>query len=304
MDGYSEAMAIRRRRRTQRVNEHSRGRMTSKAEKHVQTSLKKAQLLLLPLKSGKEPDSFRFLLKGENGIVIREGMRPPSRLSVIEGKGKKVIMKDEANVRCDDRARSGILNLDFNKSGTDSSKDGDSVNIRVEGLVTDNAKTKGWDEVGNAWTKPKHIKIKWNREKVELSDDGVTVLLNSEMEEKNKHVLRNSVVIKVLGSNVSFPVCSLELRRQWSNHCSFVLVGETRRESLKGREERVEFERGRRSCEGGLKGVWRGFHSVAPANSHLSTIGFKACLEVSLPKKKISLVSKDPATPLHRGRLK
>ncbi|KAI0522318.1 hypothetical protein KFK09_004690 [Dendrobium nobile] len=66
----------------------------------------------------------------------------------------------------------------------------------------------------------------------------------------------------------------------FGSHCSFVLVGETRRESLKGREERVEFERGRRSCEGGLKGVWRGFHTVAPANSHLSTIGFKACLEI------------------------
>ncbi|PKU64050.1 hypothetical protein MA16_Dca023111 [Dendrobium catenatum] len=56
-------------------------------------------------------------------------MRPPSRLSVIEGKGKKVIMEDESNLRRDDRARSDILNLDFNKSGTDSSKDGDSVNI-------------------------------------------------------------------------------------------------------------------------------------------------------------------------------
>ncbi|PKU79833.1 hypothetical protein MA16_Dca016278 [Dendrobium catenatum] len=42
--------------------------------------------------------------RGRNGIVIREGMRPPSRLSVIEGKGKKVIMEDEAKVRGDTTA--------------------------------------------------------------------------------------------------------------------------------------------------------------------------------------------------------
>ncbi|KAI0493897.1 hypothetical protein KFK09_024024 [Dendrobium nobile] len=44
------------------------------------------------------------------------------------------------------------------------------------------------------------------------------------MEEKNKHVLRNSVVIKVLGSNVPFPMCSLELRRQWSKYGGFHLT--------------------------------------------------------------------------------
>ncbi|KAI0507937.1 hypothetical protein KFK09_014065 [Dendrobium nobile] len=63
----------------------------------------------------------------------------------------------------------------------------------------------------------------------------------------------------------------------------------------------VEFKRGRRSCEWGLKEVWRGFHTVALASSHLNTVGFKACLEGSSPKKKISLVSKNPATPPHRG---
>ncbi|KAI0492212.1 hypothetical protein KFK09_026481 [Dendrobium nobile] len=38
--------------------------------------------------------------------------------------------------------------------------------------------------------------------------------------------------------------------------------------------------RGRRFCEEELKGVWRGFPMVAPANSYLSTIGFKAYLEL------------------------
>ncbi|KAI0496446.1 hypothetical protein KFK09_022763 [Dendrobium nobile] len=44
------------------------------------------------------------------------------------------------------------------------------------------------------------------------------------MEEKNKHVLRHSMMIKVLGSNVSFPMCSLELRKQWSKYGGFHLT--------------------------------------------------------------------------------
>ncbi|PKU78818.1 hypothetical protein MA16_Dca000161 [Dendrobium catenatum] len=49
----------------------------------------------------------------------------------------------------------------------------------------------------------------------------------------------------------------------------------------------------------GFKGVWRVFHTVAPASLHLNTIRFKVYLERSFEKKKISLVSKDPATSLH-----
>ncbi|XP_020683290.1 uncharacterized protein LOC110100210 [Dendrobium catenatum] len=41
------------------------------------------------------------------------------------------------------------------------------------------------------------------------------------MELKNKHVLRHFVVIKVLGNNVPFPVCSMELRKQYSKYGGF-----------------------------------------------------------------------------------
>ncbi|XP_020700819.1 uncharacterized protein LOC110112820, partial [Dendrobium catenatum] len=96
--------------------------------------------------------------------------------------------------------------------------EGKNLRLNVE------KKSDNWNEVGNAWTKPRHINIDWNSETTELSDDGVAVLLNSEKEEKNKHVLRNSVVIKVLGNNVPFPMCSLELRKQWSRYVAFHLT--------------------------------------------------------------------------------
>ncbi|PKU67572.1 hypothetical protein MA16_Dca018875 [Dendrobium catenatum] len=59
----------------------------------------------------------------------------------------------------------------------------------------------------------------------------------------------------------------------------------------------VEFKRDKILV--GFKGAWRGFRMVALASLHLSTIGFKVCIEESFGKKKISFVSKDPATPSH-----
>ncbi|XP_020684675.1 uncharacterized protein LOC110101216 [Dendrobium catenatum] len=44
------------------------------------------------------------------------------------------------------------------------------------------------------------------------------------MEAKNSQILKNSVVIKVLGNNVPFSVCSTELRRQWSKFSGFYLT--------------------------------------------------------------------------------
>ncbi|KAI0488489.1 hypothetical protein KFK09_028322 [Dendrobium nobile] len=203
------------------------------------------------------PVSLRTGGRGSNGVVIKEGMRPLSRVLVVEGKGKKVIVEDEAILRKEELVMPGTLNLDFLKSGDDSLKGCESFKIvgmnkdrvsclkskngqerdavfdyvkdsgrdsRIEGMVTDTNKQEILNEVGNAWTKAKHIKIEWNREKIELSDDGVAVMLNSEMEEKKKHVLRHSVVIKVLGSNVSFPMCILELRKQWSKYGRFHLT--------------------------------------------------------------------------------
>ncbi|KAI0513418.1 hypothetical protein KFK09_009438 [Dendrobium nobile] len=108
-------------------------------------------------------------------------------------------------------------NLDLGKNSGKESMNGGIV-------VEDLNKQENMKEVIEAWTKPKHIKINFDREQVELSEDGIAVRLNSDMEEKNKQVLRHSVVIKVLGNNVLFPVCSIELRRQWRKYGGFHLT--------------------------------------------------------------------------------
>ncbi|XP_020689854.2 uncharacterized protein LOC110104908, partial [Dendrobium catenatum] len=103
-------------------------------------------------------------------------------------------------------------------------KIGDEL-ISVEGLkenvqveegcdVVENLKNKT-NEVSEAWSKPKPIKLSFNKNMVERSEDGIAVKLNSDMELKNSQVLKNSVAIKVLGNNVPFSVCSTELRKQW-----------------------------------------------------------------------------------------
>ncbi|PKU82312.1 hypothetical protein MA16_Dca005317 [Dendrobium catenatum] len=69
---------------------------------------------------------------------------------------------------------------------------------------------------------------------------------------------------------------------------------------MKGREVRVEFERDKFLV--GFVGVWRGFHLVAPKSLHFSTIIFNVVIEGSFGMKKISLVSKDLATPPHQRR--
>ncbi|KAH0471135.1 hypothetical protein IEQ34_000858 [Dendrobium chrysotoxum] len=78
------------------------------------------------------------------------------------------------------------------------------------------------------------------------------------------------------------------------------IFGNLKERALKGRVERVEFEREKILV--GFEGEWRGFHKVPPVSLHLTTIIIKGFLKESFGKKKISLVSKDPATPSHQGR--
>ncbi|XP_028553176.1 uncharacterized protein LOC110103722 [Dendrobium catenatum] len=76
-------------------------------------------------------------------------------------------------------------------------------------------------EVIGVWSKPKHIRIDFKNEQVELSDDGIVVKLNPVIEAKNSEVLKNSIVIKVLGGNVPYSVCSFDLRKQWNKFGGF-----------------------------------------------------------------------------------
>ncbi|KAI0522478.1 hypothetical protein KFK09_004857 [Dendrobium nobile] len=72
--------------------------------------------------------------------------------------------------------------------------------------------------------KIKPIKISFNKEQIDFSEDGVAVKLNADKEAENSRTLKNSIVIKVLGNNVTFLVSSVELRRQWSKYGSFHLT--------------------------------------------------------------------------------
>ncbi|KAI0488531.1 hypothetical protein KFK09_028366 [Dendrobium nobile] len=76
-------------------------------------------------------------------------------------------------------------------------------------------------EVIGDWSKPKHIRIDFKNEQVELSDDGIAVKLNPVIEAKNLDVLKNSIVIKVLGGNVPYSVCSFDMRKQWNKFGGF-----------------------------------------------------------------------------------
>ncbi|KAI0529109.1 hypothetical protein KFK09_001656 [Dendrobium nobile] len=59
---------------------------------------------------------------------------------------------------------------------------------------------------------------------MEFFEDGVAVKLNAEREADNSKVLKNSIVLKVLGNGVPFSVCCSELRRQWSHYGKFHLT--------------------------------------------------------------------------------
>ncbi|XP_020704540.1 uncharacterized protein LOC110115610 [Dendrobium catenatum] len=67
----------------------------------------------------------------------------------------------------------------------------------------------------------KHIKITTDKLITELLEDGIAVKLNAEKEVLNSEILRHSLVVKVLGDRVSFPLCSMELRKQWRKFGNF-----------------------------------------------------------------------------------
>ncbi|KAI0511099.1 hypothetical protein KFK09_011721 [Dendrobium nobile] len=189
--------------------------------------------MIVPRSSG----SLRSSDRRSNGIVIREGGKPLSRQESVEGKGKNVIM-DELDARVDTIVEDlhGLMNVESSASQNlvlrvrnffevyDAQKVcnmGDGA-VSLETRKEDIVKNKG--EVAEAWSKPKPIKITFDRDLMEFSEDGVAVKLNAEREAENVRVLKNSIVLKVLGNRVPFSVCSSELRRQWSQYGKFHLT--------------------------------------------------------------------------------
>ncbi|KAI0519683.1 hypothetical protein KFK09_007138 [Dendrobium nobile] len=57
-----------------------------------------------------------------------------------------------------------------------------------------------------------------------MSDDGIAIKLNAEKEILNSQMLKFFIFIKVIGNNISFPMCSVELRRHWSKFENFHMM--------------------------------------------------------------------------------
>ncbi|KAI0526876.1 hypothetical protein KFK09_002469 [Dendrobium nobile] len=192
--------------------------------------------------------------KNNNNLVIREGVRPPVRQeAVVEGKGKRVstdcavgAAKDLINVnvnlgRYNPEASSFVgLVLKVNKFVRNlEENDGRNIASKIDALGSqedveginlvnnleidvkqDNNDDWDFDRNGmkenfiDAWKKLQHIKISFNSDQAEMSDDGTAVKLNAEREVINAQVLKYSLVIKVSGDKITFPMCSLELSRQ------------------------------------------------------------------------------------------
>ncbi|KAI0524441.1 hypothetical protein KFK09_003810 [Dendrobium nobile] len=181
--------------------------------------------------------------KSSSGIVIREGLKPHCRPIAVEGKGKSILVNGCENSNCMDGELaelavldpiapenlvlrvnnfSGILDLKKERNMEKNvlvmeNRNADSIWLKTDDLlkttedplsVKDNlgmADSLGnKNEIVDAWSKPKHIKIAFSKDQVEFTDDGVAVKMDSDTEVKNMEVLKNSIVIKVLGSNIPF----------------------------------------------------------------------------------------------------
>ncbi|KAI0488476.1 hypothetical protein KFK09_028309 [Dendrobium nobile] len=203
----------------------------------------------------------QLMSKGSNNLVIREGARPSFHQDVIaEGKCKKVMFDRAAggvresvkvkvmhvNMNLEASSSTGLI-LKGNKFLSNNEKvDGQTLPSDIKALGNketvdgnNHAKNYGTEvkqvniEEGNgdknglkeeffdAWKKPQHIKISFNKDLTEMSEDGIAVKLNAEKEILNSQVLKYSLVIKVLGDKISFPMCSIELRIQWNKFGNF-----------------------------------------------------------------------------------
>ncbi|PKU67197.1 hypothetical protein MA16_Dca013621 [Dendrobium catenatum] len=167
--------------------------------------------MIVPRSSG----SLRSSDRKSNGIVIREGGKPLSHQENVEGKGKNVIM-DELDARVDTIVEDlpGLMNVESSASQNlvlrvrnfsevlDAQKvsnmgDGSvSLETRKEDIV------KNMGEVVEAWTKPKPIKITFDRDLMEFSKDGVAKDVQlEEVQEKVQDECNGNKVDEVSGKD-------------------------------------------------------------------------------------------------------
>lgn len=65
----------------------------------------------------------------------------------------------------------------------------------------------------NPCTSTARVKVNPEFISAEMSDDGIAIKLNEDLVNANALVLKNSLVVKVLGDNIPTPVCCWELRK-------------------------------------------------------------------------------------------
>ncbi|XP_028547939.1 uncharacterized protein LOC110093766 [Dendrobium catenatum] len=99
-------------------------------------------------------------------------------------------------------------------------KYGDSFD---EGIKSNGNVNQG-NKFESAWKRMQHIKLNFDSNSTQLTEDGVAVKLKTDKELTNSQVLKKSLVIKILGWKLPFSICSQELIRQWSRYGSFHLT--------------------------------------------------------------------------------
>ncbi|PKU72700.1 RNA exonuclease 1 [Dendrobium catenatum] len=159
----------------------------------------------------------------ESPLVIKEGGLIAKHKPLLEsGKGKDVISvldkipKSPLSViisgaNDNEASSSGISFIDILKN--DKGIDNGNVNIKnpIISSRLDNS---------NVWIKKPHIKINLSNIHDDIEDANV-VKLDMEKEKSNIQVLSNSLVVKILGKNLPFSKCAIEVRKQWMKYGGF-----------------------------------------------------------------------------------
>ncbi|XP_028549094.1 uncharacterized protein LOC114579246 [Dendrobium catenatum] len=148
--------------------------------------------------------------RGLNGIMIREGEVPRCRQVPVDGKGKNLLVesmvgkkslgvKRNPSLAILEPSASNALILRVNKfsevldtlkgrnieddlTSVEALKEVKNLEDRSLDSVDPEIQKNKINEVAEAWSKPKPIKISFNRDHVEFSKDGIAVKLNADME--------------------------------------------------------------------------------------------------------------------------
>ncbi|PKU82313.1 hypothetical protein MA16_Dca005318 [Dendrobium catenatum] len=159
----------------------------------------------------------------ESPLVIKEGGLIAKHKPLPElGKGKEVnsvldkIIKSPLSViisRANDKeasySRSSFIDILKNDKGIDNG------NVNIKNTIISSRLDNS-----NVWIKKPHIIINLSKIHDEIEDANI-VKLDVDKEKSNIQVLSKSLVVKILGKNLPFSKCAIELRKQWMKYGGF-----------------------------------------------------------------------------------